>query len=1504
MERMFRSLQTAVCAAALSFASLSPVTVKAEEESPYGEIDGDPIVSVIELNAEEVTAEKTVFTDPVPLTKAEDLEMVTVIVELDEPCVLEAGLVPGSSQAEKYAKMLTADQNTLGNAAVKSIEAAVTEETAVSQTEVIDHFTNVINGMSMRVPRGMISRIRQLPGVKRVFEEVRYSRPETAESDSSYEPQVSHAADLIGAGSSYTGEYHGEGMVIGVFDTGLDLSHSAFVQDPKDPKITETDQFDFKYAEDTYKNSKVPFGYDYADGDEDVINSAGGELGLHGTHVAGICAGNDNVITGIAPEAQIAVFKIYGDRNPDAPNSVIVRALEDAVILKPDVINLSLGAAAGDDGSHESADYYDEKLAMGEIFQRVYESGILISASAGNDGYIGSAYGHARIHHQPHRGLVDSPSSYEASLSVASAANGIITNSYLCAGGSVDKIYFRDPAWMSEKQFSSLAAEAYPAYEFCGLGKESDFEGIDITGKIALVEYGEITVMEKQANAAASGAIGMIVYNNTKGSVPNLITDQESIPVISISQRDGNRMKGMENRTISLIDETEKDSTRTAGTSSFFSSWGTDDALRIKPEISGIGDNVFSAVPGGYASLSGTSMSAPVTSAALALIRAYVRNEGLGESEKETEDIAVKLAMSTAEPIFDEEYGYYEPVRHQGAGIVNVSDAMAAHAYLSVKDTFGERPKLELGDDPSGNGIWNASFTVTNISEFDQVYDLDIAALTLAPSGISYRQKEIGCDLAGDTHITVKAHEEKEVNVTLSLTEGAKQLIMDTYEVGGFAEGFIFLTPAEGSEDSTQLSIPFVGYYGDWNEHPLLDVTPMEGYGALMGINAAVTLDAYADMYEAENDGMWDCSAVGYNPLEKYDAYTFYHDVPEGYMTVSSIVADEFREQQDAVKVLDRRKHSGIYSVSLALFKNIEEYTVRIVNAETGEQYTEIHKEGFMSKEAVQLTRELWDFVPVRWAADDAEGNPLPEGTRVNIMVDVSAAGGKAHDSCMIPVTIDNTNPHIAGELPTEGTAPAVSTGAKLAVTASGRKYLKFDVSDNMYIAAAQVGTSFETVEYSTEIDEDGPEIVDVHYSGLSLVNDVWQDKTSHYTVTFEPAEKEETAHVSFDVSDYESETYAVTVCDYAGNRSFYQLSPAERAPLSIHLDPSEMTVDLPTSVMVYKFRVLDDDGAEIDGFAYQWSLSGASSPVTSMLMRDAQSVVVTSRETSPLLTLTVSDPADPSAKAEALIHIRYPQPDSLTLDIHNALMQAGDTLILTAETEPAGALVTWTSSDESILKVTQSGEVQAVKAGKAVITASGDKGKSDSCEITVLFTDVTDERSYYFNPVYWAVQNGITNGYRDPDGIARTFGPERNCTREAVVTFLWRLAGKPEPVTAENPFSDVSDNKYYYKAVLWAAENGITKGYSDGTFRPDETCLREHVVTFLYRFSGSPDVNVNMNPFNDTVRSDYYYRAAVWANQNGIAKGYSEGEHAGGFGPKLDCLREHVVTFLYRYEK
>ena len=171
-------------------------------------------------------------------------------------------------------------------------------------------------------------------------------------------------------------------------------------------------------------------------------------------------------------------------------------------------------------------------------------------------------------------------------------------------------------------------------------------------------------------------------------------------------------------------------------------------------------------------------------------------------------------------------------------------------------------------------------------------------------------------------------------------------------------------------------------------------------------------------------------------------------------------------------------------------------------------------------------------------------------------------------------------------------------------------------------------------------------------------------------------------------------------------------------------------------------------------------------------------------------------------------------------------------------------------------------------------------------------FDDVTDESQYYFDPVYWAVDKGITTGTS-----AAKFSPDVGCTRAQVVTFLWRAAGEPEPETTENPFADVKENAYYYKAVLWAVEKGITKGTTATTFRPDQTCTRGQIVTFLWRYSDQPKTEKAENPFADVAAGEYYTDAVLWA----VEKGITTGTTPTTFRPGATCTRAQIVTFLYR---
>ena len=180
---------------------------------------------------------------------------------------------------------------------------------------------------------------------------------------------------------------------------------------------------------------------------------------------------------------------------------------------------------------------------------------------------------------------------------------------------------------------------------------------------------------------------------------------------------------------------------------------------------------------------------------------------------------------------------------------------------------------------------------------------------------------------------------------------------------------------------------------------------------------------------------------------------------------------------------------------------------------------------------------------------------------------------------------------------------------------------------------------------------------------------------------------------------------------------------------------------------------------------------------------------------------------------------------------------------------------------------------------------------KANGTPQTGVFVDVATG-SYYEDAVDWAVENGITKGTDDTH-----FSPDGICTRAQAVTFLWRAAGSPEPETRTMPFTDIPVGSYYYDAVLWAVENGITKGTSDTTFSPNMTCTRAQIVAFLWRSEKSPAAGT-ANPFADVKSTAYYADAVLWAVKENITKGTTNTT----FSPNADCTRAQIVTFLYRF--
>ena len=224
---------------------------------------------------------------------------------------------------------------------------------------------------------------------------------------------------------------------------------------------------------------------------------------------------------------------------------------------------------------------------------------------------------------------------------------------------------------------------------------------------------------------------------------------------------------------------------------------------------------------------------------------------------------------------------------------------------------------------------------------------------------------------------------------------------------------------------------------------------------------------------------------------------------------------------------------------------------------------------------------------------------------------------------------------------------------------------------------------------------------------------------------------------------------------------------------------------------------------------------------------------------------------------------------------------------------------VTMTSSDDSIVKIGDNNTLVTLKAGSSDITAKvGDK--EYKFKVTVYYKDVKDNTKFWFEPTYALTDKGVVKGYNNQT----SFKPANKSTRAQMVTFIWRLMGSPEPKNKDCSFSDVKKGDYFYKACIWGNENHIVEGYKDGTFGPQIVCARRHAVTFLWRLAGKPEPTGDKTKFSDVFKDinedDYFFKATIWATEKKIVAGYEDNT----FRPDGDCLRRQMVTFLYKFDK
>ena len=1009
-------------------------------------------------------------------SNVKDDDDISVIVTLDTPTLLD--LYNVSNKELSFAEFVLTDEAKVleakMNAKKEEIIASLDKTDIEFKVTGVD-YSVLLNGFEIVIKAGDFKDVCKTFGNKAgaiVSEVYKVAETQLVENTVNvYETGIFNSSGF---------KYDGSGMVVAVLDTGLDYTHSAFsVDNFTSTKLGLTrDMVASSLAMtkaqsmvngldvgDVYINDKVPFSFDYADMDADVYSLHNN----HGTHVSGVIVGKDDVITGVAPNAQLVSMKIFSDIQDSAKASWILDALEDCVILNVDVINMSLGTACG--FSRET-----DKEAMTGVYDKIREQGISLVVAASNS--FSSAYGSEKngnlgLTSNPDTATVGSPSTYEGAMSVASI-NGIKTP-YILYNDQI--IYFIESnnAGAEERDFvEDLLDDGVNEKEFeyvliPGAGRSADYTGMDVTGKIVLVERGSNTFEEKARVAQEKGAVGIIIFNNVSGDI-KINVGTSTLAVCSISQADGKVLASAGSGKIKI-----SRAQKSGPFMSDFSSWGPSPTLGIKPEITAHGGNILSAVTGKdkngvsmYDRLSGTSMACPNIAGVTILLRQYVEENYdriIGDNETDTNKRNVninhmvnRLMMSTADVVFNKN-GLPYAVRKQGAGLANLIASTKTTAYIRTYNKDGsimDKSKLEIGDDPQKTGVYTLNFSVVNFGDTALSYDLSAYVMTEGVSDVKTHQgqttvTEEGYLLNGakvefkvtsggtknGESVTVDAGAVANIEVTITLTEENKKYIDESFENGMYVEGFVNLTAKAGTD--VDLSVPYLAFYGTWAQAPLFDKDYFETNEDELD-DTIPTLDkTLPDAYASRPIG-----GISEDYVSYLGSYYFLQDPSD-----KIIAAD-----RDYIAISNREGtiHS-IRFVWMGMLRNAKEIRITITDESTGEVvYETVEKD---------VRKSYGDGGSYLYPANvDIEFDAGEYNLKNNTKFNVKLEGFLDYDE-------DNgseTNLKNTFEFPlvTDFEAPAI-TGAEFYTEydkelKKDRLFVRMAIFDNHYSMAAQIG--------------------------------------------------------------------------------------------------------------------------------------------------------------------------------------------------------------------------------------------------------------------------------------------------------------------------------------------------------------------------------------------------------------------------------------------------------------
>ena len=782
--------------------------------------------------------------------KQEEDKDVRIIVELNSKSLVEEAISQGKTYQElsenfkeKKSEILKKEQDKL----IKNLEK---KNIDLNKSETVNYDT-AINGVGITVKQKDIKTIENSSNVRNVYYSQEFERP-----------LLKTQQEIIGANQVWNNlKYKGEGTLVAIIDSGIDVNHKALVLDDNSRVKYTQKQMENAITENNLKGKyfteKVPYGYNYYDFSTNLKDSYGN---MHGMHVAGIVGSNskDNEIYGVAPNTQILAMKVFSDdlQYSTTFTDVWLKALDDAIKLKADVVNMSLGSAAGFN--------IDEDKAHPEIqiFSKAREAGIVISIAVGNDANLthGSNIGKESRAENYDTGLVANPAINKDSIAVSSMEN-LKKHVYAISWKAPNEKSEDVNLYIPQKVKENIVGKVIDLKEAKEFDKVSEGDNLpDVKDKIVLVQWPETTerkeIFETTLNNIALkkpkaillgrpddrihgrlvlyGEAGSLVYGIIKNKTYRALATlplYENIKIFDTNVTINIKQKEIDNPL--------------AGRMSEFSTWGPTPDLRIKPEITGVGGNIYSTIENDdYRNMSGTSMASPQVAGASLILKQYLDEKKIGENNKSA--LIKTMLMNTASQLLDpnSEDGkvpYF--VRRQGAGALNLENALKAKAYVEAIGTNDDiyDGKLELRQ--LDNLKFKASLKITNITN---------EKLSFSPNFVAFNElivdgfrKEIPVSLDGSLNapktIELAPKETKKVEIDFDFSNS--NLMKDN-----FIEGFIVLKA--DNKSGSDLSIPFLAFYGDWGNQSAIDAFAIPEYNKEPR-NAQFIVNPYTNAYSS-----------------------------------------------------------------------------------------------------------------------------------------------------------------------------------------------------------------------------------------------------------------------------------------------------------------------------------------------------------------------------------------------------------------------------------------------------------------------------------------------------------------------------------------------------------------------------------------------------------------------------------------------------------------------------